>query len=139
LHATNYFGALNVARAFVPALERNQPGALVNMLSVVSLAAMPALGGYSVSKAAAGSMSQALRGELHARGIEVYGVYPGPIDTDMSREITLPKTSAEATARAIIAGIDAGQLDIFPDPMSANVREAWSKDPVALAAQFASM
>jgi short-subunit dehydrogenase len=100
---------------------------------------MPALGGYSASKAAASAMSQALRGELAPRNIDVYAVYPGPIDTDMSRKVDMPKTSPAITARAIVAGVNAGQLDIFPDPMSQSVHETWSKDPAALMRQFAGM
>jgi NAD(P)-dependent dehydrogenase (short-subunit alcohol dehydrogenase family) len=136
--ATNYFGALAVTRAFLPALERSH-GGIVNILSVVSLAAMPALGGYSASKAAAWSMTQALRGELAARNVRVYAVFPGPIDTDMSREITLPKTSPEVVASAIVSGVASDQLDIFPDPMSQTIRETWSTSPEALTRQFASM
>jgi len=135
----NYFGALNVARAFVPVLERANKAGLVNILSVVSLAAVPALGGYSVSKAAAGSMTQALRAELAASNIDVYGVYPGPIDTDMVRAVEGPKTSPAVTAQAIVAGVNAGQLDIFPDPMSQTVQGIWSKDPAELVRQFAAM
>lgn len=137
--ATNYLGTLNVIRAFVPVLERTRPGAIANILSVVSLAAMPALGGYSASKAAASSMTQALRAELQGRNIQVHGIYPGPIDTDMVRHVDLPKSSPITTARAILAGIEQDQLDIFPDPMSQGAHETWSKDPHALTRQFASM
>ena len=52
---TNYFGTLQVTRAFVPALEANKNGAIVNVLAVVSLVSIPGLGGYSASKAAAHS------------------------------------------------------------------------------------
>jgi NAD(P)-dependent dehydrogenase (short-subunit alcohol dehydrogenase family) len=137
--AINFFGALNVARAFVPVLERANKAGIVNILSVVSLAAVPALGGYSVSKAAASSMTQALRAELAARNIDVYGVYPGPIDTDMVRAVDGPKTSPAVTAQAIVAGVNAGQLDIFPDPMAQTVHGLWSKDPAELVRQFAAM
>jgi len=137
--ATNYFGTLEVTRAFVPVLERTAGSAIVNVLTVVSLAAMPSLGGYAASKAAAWSMTQALRGELAARDIPVYAVFPGPIDTDMSRDIQLDKASPEATARAILAGIARGELDIFPDPMSQSVGAIWAKDPNAITRQFAAV
>ena len=42
---TNYFGTLQVTRAFVPALEANKNGAIVNVLAVVSLVSIPGLGG----------------------------------------------------------------------------------------------
>ena len=102
---TNFFGTLNVIRAFAPVIERNGGGAIANVLSVVSLASMAGLGGYSASKAAAFSMTQAVRADLKNKNITVHAVFPGPVDTDMAAEITLPKTSAKDVAAAIIAGI----------------------------------
>src|SRR5689334_4186431 len=58
---TNLFGVLHVSRAFAPVLEKRRGSALVNVLSVAALASMPAIGGYSTSKAAAWSLTQALR------------------------------------------------------------------------------
>ena len=69
------------------------------------------MGGYSASKAAAYSMTQALRPELLA-------VLPGSIDTDMVKAIPMPKASSADTARAIVKGIINGDGEIFPDPMA---------------------
>jgi NAD(P)-dependent dehydrogenase (short-subunit alcohol dehydrogenase family) len=135
---TNYLGTLNVIRALAPTLVTNK-GALANLLTVVSLASMPALGGYSASKAAAWSMTQGLRGELGKKGVKVFGVFPGPIDTQMSKDITLPKTSAAETAKAIVDGVIAGTLDIYPDPMSKQVGAAFATSPAEVAKMFASM
>lgn len=137
--ATNFFGSLAVTRAFLPALERAGGGAIVNVLTVVSLASMPALGGYSASKAAAFSMTQALRAELRGRHVDVHAVFPGPVDTEMAREITLPKTSAEDVAQAIVEGVERGDEDICPDPMSRQAFAAWKAGPKDLERQFASM
>ena len=79
----NYGGTFDVIRAFVPVLERNGGGAIVNVLSLLSLASTPPMAGYSASKAAAHSLTQALRPVLKAKGISVHGVYPAGIDTDM--------------------------------------------------------
>ena len=46
------------------------------------------------------------------------GVYPGPIDTRMGEALTLEKASPADAARAIVAGIIAGDEEIFPDKMS---------------------
>ena len=100
---------------------------------------MPALGGYSASKAAAWSMTQGLRGELGKKGVKVFAVFPGPIDTEMSKDITLPKTSPQATAKAIIEGLLQGTLDIFPDPMSQQVGASFAKSPGDLKRMFAAM
>ena len=131
----NYHGVLHVTRAFAPRLPAG--GAMVNVLSVVSMASMPALGGYSASKAAAWSLTQALRAELAGRGIAVHAAFPGPIDTDMIRGFELPKTSPAAVASAILDGVAAGQADIAPDPMSADVLATFVRDPREVARRFA--
>lgn len=140
---TNFFGSLAVARALLPALERAAENegraAIVNVLTVVSLASMPALGGYSASKAAAYSMTQALRAELASRKIDVHAVFPGPVDTDMAREITLPKTSPQMVARAILDGVERGEEDIGPDAMSAQVLSTWRSSPKEVERMFASL
>ncbi len=79
---TNVHGTLAVIKAFLPVLERAPGGAtIVNVLSLTSLASFPALGGYSASKAAAYSVTQALRPQLKAKHIDLLAVLPGPIDT----------------------------------------------------------
>jgi NAD(P)-dependent dehydrogenase (short-subunit alcohol dehydrogenase family) len=135
----NYFGTLNVIRAFVPVLEKQPGTAIANVLSVVSLASMAGVGGYSASKAALYSATQAMRAELKAKSIAVHAIFPGPIDTDMAKGFDMPKTSAQETAENIVNGIIAGKEDIFPDPMSLQLGELWAKDPKALEVQFAAM
>jgi NAD(P)-dependent dehydrogenase (short-subunit alcohol dehydrogenase family) len=135
----NYFGTLNMVRAFVPIIEKNGPGAIANISSVVGLASMSAIGGYSASKAALFSASQAMRAELKAKNISVHTVFPGPIDTDMARGFEMTKTSPQIAGENIVKGINAGNEDIFPDPMSVGISETWSKDPKSLERSFASM
>jgi NAD(P)-dependent dehydrogenase (short-subunit alcohol dehydrogenase family) len=140
--ATNVFGTLASTRAFLPALERAGAAgsaALINVLSIVSFANMPALGGYSAAKAAAYSITQALRGELATRRIGVHAAFPGPIDTDMVRAMEMPKTSPEQVARAIVEGVQRGDDEILPDPMSREMFALWKRDPRALERQFTSM
>ena len=52
-------------------------------------------------------------------------VLPGPVDTDMTRDLEIPKSSPESVARAIFDGLENGEEDIFPDPMSASMAESW--------------
>ncbi|MGB9030670.1 MAG: SDR family NAD(P)-dependent oxidoreductase, partial [Acidobacteriaceae bacterium] len=47
--AVNLFGPFNVTRAFLPLLKRSH-GAIVNNVSLVALAGLPAVPGYSISK-----------------------------------------------------------------------------------------
>lgn len=136
---TNYFGTLNVIRAFVPQIEQSGRGAIVNLLSVVSLANMPVIGGYSASKAASWSMTQAVRAELAKKHISVHAVFPGPVDTDMAKEFDMPKTAPQEVARAVLDGVEAGLEDIAPDVMSRDVHGAWLKDPKGIERQFGAM
>jgi short-subunit dehydrogenase len=100
---------------------------------------MPGLGVYNASKAAAWSMTQSLRGNLAGKGIAVHGVFPGAVDTEMLAGVEMPKTSAADVARAIVAGIQAGDEDIFPDPMSSQMYAAWKSDHKAVERQFSTM
>jgi len=115
---TNYFGTLSVMRTFVPVLLKNGQGLIANVSSSAGLAAFPAIGSYSASKAALHSLTQSARAELADRGIHVIGIYPGPIDTDMAKDFPMEKVSADYAAERIVAGLIAGDEYIFPDPLS---------------------
>ena len=122
--AVNLFGTWGVTQAFLPLLARSQ-GAMVNVLSLAALAAVPFSPAYSVSKAAAFSLTQSLRSLWVGRGVRVHGVLAGPVDTDMTRSLDIPKTSPQAVARAIFDGVEKGDEDIFPDAMSASIADGW--------------
>jgi len=136
--AVNLFGPYDVTKAFLPLLTRSR-GAIVNVLSLSSLAAVPFSPSYSVSKAAAFSLSQSLRVLLAGRGVSVHRVLPGPVDTDMTRGLDIPKASPESVARAIWDGVERGEEEIFPDPMSEAIAEGWRTGAVkALERQFSA-
>ena len=122
--AVNLFGPYSVMQAFLPLLTRSR-GAIVNVLSVAALAPFAPIAAYSISKAAALSLTQSLRVLLAARGVRVHAVLPGPVDTDMSRGIDIPKSSAESVAQGILDGVERGDEEIFPDPMSGSIAESW--------------
>jgi NAD(P)-dependent dehydrogenase (short-subunit alcohol dehydrogenase family) len=122
--SVNLFGILDVTRACLPLLTRSR-GAVVNIVSLGAVSAVPVLPAYSISKAAALSLTQSLRALLAAQGVSVFAVLPGPIDTDMVRDLDLPKTPPEDVARATLDGVERGDEDIFPDPMSQLLAEGW--------------
>jgi NAD(P)-dependent dehydrogenase (short-subunit alcohol dehydrogenase family) len=136
---TNFYGMLAMARAFAPAIEKNGGGAIVNILSVLAVVSMPGLSAYNSSKAAAWSMTQSLRAALSSKGIEVHGVFPGPVDTGMSAAVDIAKTSPACVASAVIKGMGEGHEDIFPDPMSQQFYTSWKQDYKAVEKQFAAM
>jgi NAD(P)-dependent dehydrogenase (short-subunit alcohol dehydrogenase family) len=132
--AVNLFGTQGV----LPLLTRSR-GAIVNVLSLAGVAAVPFDPTYSISKAAALSLSQSLRALLAELGVKVHVVLPGPVDTDMTRALEIPKASPESVARAIFDGVEKGEEEIFPDPMSAAMAEGWRNGAVkALERQFAA-
>ena len=111
----------------------------LSVLSLAAVAAVPFDPNYSISKGASLSLLQVLRGQLSPRGVSVHAVLPGPVDTDMTRHLDLPKASAESVAQAIVDGLERGDEEIFPDPMSAAIADGWSGGVVkALERQFAS-
>src|ERR1700738_2368994 len=136
--AVNLFGTYGVTQAFLPLLTRSR-GAIVNVLSNTALAPLPFIPAYSTSKAAAFSLSQSLRALLAGRGVRVHAVMTGPVDTDMSRGLDIPKASAESVARAIFDGVEKGEEDIFPDAMSESMAESWRSGAAkALERQYAA-
>jgi len=122
--AVNLFGLWAVSQAFLPLLARSG-GAIVNNVSLMALAPLALTPSYAISKAAAFNLSQSLRALLAARGVGVHAVLTGPTDTDMTRGFEIPKASAASVARAIFDGVESGEEDIFPDPMSQTVAGSW--------------
>jgi NAD(P)-dependent dehydrogenase (short-subunit alcohol dehydrogenase family) len=129
---TNYLGTLRVTRAFAPALERNAPAAVVNVLTLIALTPMGPMVGYSASKAAAHSITQALRAELRPRGISVLGAYPGGIDTDMLAGVDAQKAPPQLVASRIVSALAAGETVVFPDDASSAAGAVYLADPLKL-------
>jgi NAD(P)-dependent dehydrogenase (short-subunit alcohol dehydrogenase family) len=127
--AVNLYGTYAVTQAFLPVVTRSR-GAIVNVLSANALAPLPLIPAYSISKAAAFSLTQSLRALLARQGVRVHAVLPGPVDTDMTRGSDVPKASPESVALAIFDAVDNGEEDIFPDPASARIAAYW-RDSVA--------
>jgi NAD(P)-dependent dehydrogenase (short-subunit alcohol dehydrogenase family) len=122
--AVNLFGMYGVTQAFLPLLTRSQ-GAIVNNVSMVAFAPLPITPAYAISKAAAFNMTQSLRALLAGKGVRVHAVLTGPTDTDMTRGFDIPKASPESVARAIFDGVENGEEEIFPDPLSESLVEWW--------------
>ena len=134
--AVNFEGTYATIRAFVPVLEANGGGQVVNVLSLLSLAATAPMTGYSASKAAAHSLTQALRPVLATRGITLHGVYPAGIDTDMLAGVDAPKTPPAEVAARLLDGLVADREDIFPDPDAEAMSQLWWRDPKAFERAF---
>lgn len=127
---TNFFGPIVVTRAFAPALAANGGGAVVTVHSVLSW--ITAGDGYSASKAAAWSATNALRQALAPAGTTVTGVHVGFIDTDMAAHIDAPKVMPREVAARALDGVEAGAAEVLADDVTRSVKSALSGDPMAL-------
>jgi NAD(P)-dependent dehydrogenase (short-subunit alcohol dehydrogenase family) len=123
--AVNLYGSNAMTQAFLPTLICSR-GTVVNLLSCVALAPLPMFTSYSASKAAAFSLTKTLRAAHAGQGVRFHAVLAGPVDTDMTRELEIPKTSPEAAAQAIFDAVEKGDEDIFPDSATAPLAEAWA-------------
>jgi NAD(P)-dependent dehydrogenase (short-subunit alcohol dehydrogenase family) len=135
----NYFGPLQLFQEILPVLARNGGGGAVFIGSLAGLTSVPFVPTYSASKAALHSLTQGARMLFGARGTSIFGVYPGPVDTEMSRSVDMPKATTHAVAAAILDGIEAGVEDIYPDPYAADFGRVFGASPKASERQFAAM
>jgi short-subunit dehydrogenase len=125
---TNYFGPLELSRAFAAILGKNGGGAIINMLSVVSWIAVPTGGTYSASKAAAWSLTNGLRTALKAQRTSVIGVHVGPVDTDLASQLTLPKVQPAEVVRQTLRALEEGRSEVLVDEMTRQVKAGLSAD-----------
>ncbi|WP_408654363.1 SDR family NAD(P)-dependent oxidoreductase [Jatrophihabitans sp.] len=122
--AVNLYGPYELTQAVLPLLAASR-GDVVNILSLAGLAALPTMPAYSISKAAALSLTQVQRALFAMHGVRVHAVLTGPVDTDMTRAVNIPKAAPAAVAKAVYDGLEADQEDIFPDAMSVSIEAAW--------------
>jgi NAD(P)-dependent dehydrogenase (short-subunit alcohol dehydrogenase family) len=125
---TNYFGTLSMCRAFAPVLAANGGGAIVNMLSVTSFYTNPFDASYGASKAAAWSMTNGVRLELHHQHTLVVAVHASFIDTDMAALADAPKDTPESVARQALDAVEAGQIEVLADERTRTVKAELSRD-----------
>ena len=136
----NYLGALRMLQGFAETLAQ-RGGVIVNVGSAAGLSNVPLQPTYSASKAAQHSLTQASRALLAARGVTVYGVYPGPVDTEMTKDLPpqFEKTPPEDVATSVLDGVEAGDEDIFPDPFGMAFGEQFRSSPKDLERQMAAL
>jgi NAD(P)-dependent dehydrogenase (short-subunit alcohol dehydrogenase family) len=125
---TNYFGTLSMCRAFAPVLGASGGGAIVNMLSVTSFYTDPLDASYGASKAAAWSLTNGVRVELHHQGTLVVAVHASFIDTDMAALTNAPKDSPESVAQQALDAVEAGRVEVLADERTRFVKASLSRD-----------
>jgi NAD(P)-dependent dehydrogenase (short-subunit alcohol dehydrogenase family) len=94
----------------------------VNVLSVLSWFSFPSTAAYCASKAAAWSMTNALRQELAGQGTTVAALHVAFMDTDMTKDIEAPKSDPADIARITLDGLEAGEEEILADDLTKQVQ-----------------
>jgi uncharacterized protein len=118
---TNYLGGVWCLRAFLPALEAFGHGDVVNIVSVAGTVAFPPSGPYSAAKHAQLAFSRATRAELRGRGIRVFAVCPGFVETEgfpqravlRSRLFRRAVIQPDAVARHVMRALERGRMETF--------------------------
>lgn len=124
----NVFGLMNVAAVFAPLLAGRGGGTFMTVLSFLSHVNLPLMASYCASKAAAHSLTQALRAEWRHHGVKVCGVYPTAVDTTMSSDLQGPKQSPADLAANMVAALAGGDEELFPGDAAAAHAE-WMRNP----------
>jgi len=126
---TNYYGMIRVTQAFTPLLTKNGGGAILNVLSVASWISNAALAPYAATKSAAWSYTNALRSSVRESAIQVLGLHVGFMDTDLVRDIDLPKTDPKIVVAKTLDALEAGKEEVLGDELTQHVKQGLSADP----------
>lgn len=133
---TNVFGMLRVSRAFAPVLARQGGGGLVNVLSIASWMSSDLLGGYALTKSAAWSLTNGLRLALRAQGTQVLGMHMGFVDTDLTRDLDMAKSTPDAVVALAYDALEAGASEVLADETTQQVKRALSADAAPYLAAY---
>jgi len=126
---TNYFGPWRMSLAFAPVLAANGGGAILNVLSIASWISTPMLAVYGSTKAAEWSLTNGLRHELRAQGTQVLGMHMGFVDTDLTREIDMAKSTPDAVVREALDALERGAEEVLADDITRQVKPGLSAQP----------
>ena len=87
---------------------------------------------------ATANVGSELRPELKGKNIDILAALPGPIDTDMVKDLPMPKSTPADVAKGVLAGVERGEEDIFPDPTAQQMGALWNKSHKEYERAFAS-
>ena len=81
---TNFFGAIDVMKAILPQMRKQNSGTIINVTSIAGYMGLPFRGLYSASKGALEIVTEAARIEVKNFGIAVVNVAPGDFATNIA-------------------------------------------------------
>lgn len=123
---TLVFAPLALSQALAPVLAANGGGAIINVLSALSWVSLPGTETYSAAKAAAWSLTNGLRQALRQQGTQVLGLHVGYMDTDMTRELDVPKTSPLEVAQITLQALRQGEIEVLADQVCVQLKQGLS-------------
>ena len=126
---TNLYGVMRVSQAFAPVLGKNGGGGMLNVLSVSSWLSAPVLAAYSISKAAAWSLTNALRNEMREQHTQVLGLHVGFIDTDLTKGFEADKLSPELVVSRTYEALEAGASEVSVGDWTQSIKRGLSDEP----------
>ena len=124
--AVNFWGTVNINKAFLPALLERPCASLVNVSSMGALVPVPGQSAYGASKAAVKLFTEGLYAELQGTGVAVTEIFPGAIATDIAANsgvdmstmdpdkagAGITMTPADEAARQIVVAIEKGSFRV---------------------------
>lgn len=142
----NLTAPILLTQAAIPALRESGDAAVVNVSSGFGLVGMPFYSVYAATKAGIAHFGEALRRELFGEGVHVMTIYPGATETPMMEtneagpELGFQYESAEDVAEALVAGLEAGELEVVRGAENRTAMTQMSREqPRQLDEQVASM
>jgi short-subunit dehydrogenase len=121
---TNVFGPMRMIRAYLPGMRARRRGRIVNISSVVGRLALPFFGPYNATKHAIEALSDALRNEVRAFGVDVVLIEPGAMSTgfgEFERKSLEDHAAAGGAYAAQIKRLVAFQKEMHPNAAKPDV------------------
>ncbi len=113
---TNFFGTLEVIRAFIPYFRQEQKGLFINTTSLCGLVSNPQSAIYNASKWALQGLAESMSYDLAQFGIGIKNVAPGGIKTEFTKGMQVTEDKAyEGTMARMMEGFQDGTLMEFTE------------------------
>src|SRR5262245_11881819 len=110
----NWWGTLNLTKAFLPILLARPEGHIVNVSSMGGFLPVPGQTVYGASKAAVKLLTEGLHSECAGTNVHVTVVFPGAVATNITTNsgVAIPVSGAEAErqARRVLAADKAARI-----------------------------
>lgn len=141
----NITALTRLSYCIAPKFAERGTGTIINIASVVGIAAEILNGVYSASKAYVIAFGHSLQNDLADKGVRIQSVLPGATATEFwdvagyAAQKESPITmSAEDAVDAALAGLDNGELVTIPGLHEGEAWDQWEADRRALSAKLAN-